>query len=171
MRVKPFTHSKLSVGSGGCGSRNLETRDGEVTIKMEQKLGPLHGLRPEPLGRRDLFSPETLGTEKKLNFKKKSSSQIRRPNGCKKTSEECSAQNVLPTSILPDSLNTRLKEKLTKLEVSNAYSKCQSCGILLDNSEKHPFICFKCRKMRYPLSSYATLEELQDHLITCIHTV
>ena len=37
-------------GSGGCGSLNMETKEGEVTLKIEQKLGPLHGLRPGQLG-------------------------------------------------------------------------------------------------------------------------
>ena len=38
--------------SWGCGSLNME--------KIEQKLGPLHGLRPGPLGRKDLPNPKNI---------------------------------------------------------------------------------------------------------------
>ena len=38
-------------GSKGTGSLSLATHDGDVIIKFEQHLGPLHGLRPGPIGR------------------------------------------------------------------------------------------------------------------------
>ena len=56
-------------GSGGCGSLHLETQNEEVTIKLEQHLGPLLGLRPGPIGRE---------AEKPPSVKYKSPSQLRR---------------------------------------------------------------------------------------------
>ena len=55
-------------GSGGCGSLQLETNNQEITMKMEQRLGPLQGLRPGPYGR----EPEV----QKPTNKCKSSSQL-----------------------------------------------------------------------------------------------
>ena len=78
---------------------------------MEQKLGPLHGLRPGPLGQKYLPNPESLEPPGNTNSKKKISSQIRRQTRCKKTFEEHNGQNIQKTSILPDSLNARLEQK------------------------------------------------------------
>ena len=38
-------------GSKGSGSLSFEASEGIMVIKCEQCLGPLHGLRPGPLGR------------------------------------------------------------------------------------------------------------------------
>ena len=62
-------------GSGGCGSLHLETNNQEVTLKLEQRLGPLHGLRPGPFGQE---------SEVKMPTNKcKSASQLHRHERCR----------------------------------------------------------------------------------------
>ena len=46
-----FTSFCRIWGSKGTGSLSFETSDGKMLIRLEQHLGPLHGLRPGPLGR------------------------------------------------------------------------------------------------------------------------
>ena len=46
-----FTSFCRIWGSKGTVSLSLETSDGNMLIRFEQRLGPLHGLRPGPLGR------------------------------------------------------------------------------------------------------------------------
>ena len=80
-------------GSEGSGRLYLDTKDGEVTLKLEQKLGPLYGLRPCPTGRQDPVSTETTRNPPK---KKKSKSQIRRHELRQKASEErCKTKSII----------------------------------------------------------------------------
>ena len=104
-------------GSGGCGSLHLETQNQEVTLKLEQKLGPLHGLRPGPMGR-----------EAPIRSKHKSPSQLhlleRRP------AEALSKTNTEPSE---EAEKAQQKDETPKLHKQKSFLKCKYCNLDVEN--------------------------------------
>ena len=147
-------------GSGGCGSLNLDTKEGEVTLKLEQKLGPLHGLRPGPRGRQGPSNPVSKETEVNEQVRTKSQSKIRRQEQRKKASEEIKEHaNEPTTSILSEKVAALVKEKSFKNEKDgNTKTTCPNCGSTLTHKNSVcPYICFECEQ------TYRTIQQLEAH--------
>ena len=148
-------------GSKGKGSLSLATINKAVVLNFEQHLGPLHGLRPGPIGRQGGQEPH----HSEINKNQGTSRERRRK---KRAAAKASAENVEETEHMSES--TPLQKKLEPGKETIIEYKCDMCdfkssaknGVSVHKGHKHKDIEIMLNEKHETSLNMSVLSEKRD---------